>query len=157
MNQNTRLYILLGILAVLLVAYGLSVLGGNGDATTDLRTANAREISDINRSSGGLIEEKSYSINTGIPDRWRDDPFDYIMPSADPSNPFSALLGDLPLASEELKLKGIVWQNNVPTVLINNEVLKVGDEINGYRIASVGQDFVTLRNNTERLQLSLGE
>lgn len=157
MNQNTRTYILIGILVVMIIYYVSSTFLFNDSGSSSREPVPRGKLSTMYRNNTGLASELEYPNILAARGGWGEDPFYYENPGEGRAGLFGNFLEDLPLPGEALQLKGIVWSDNVPTVLINNEVLKIGDEINGYRIVNVGQDFVTLRSGNERLQLTLGE
>ncbi len=157
MNQSTRTWVLFGILIVMIVYYVLSTFVFTDGSPAMNSDHPARSLSDINKSSGGLVEAHSYPRLATVSSAWGADPFYYQSPDKEKGKLFGGLLNDLSLPGSAFQLKGIVWSNNVPTILINDEILKVGDEINGYRIVSAGKNYVTLRSSSETVQLTLGD
>jgi hypothetical protein len=77
------------------------------------------------------------------PETWGTDPFvrDWVMVNE--------------LAN--LKLKAITLGGESPYALINDQILQVGDEISGKRIASIESDYVTLEQGGRTFTLLLGE
>ncbi len=55
----------------------------------------------------------------------------------------------------ELKLQSVIYRPNSPAVLINGEMLQVGDEIKGARIVRIERYAVTVEWRGERRELSL--
>ena len=77
------------------------------------------------------------------PETWGTDPFvrDWVMVNE--------------LAN--LKLKAITLGGDHPYALINDQILQVGDEISGKRVAKIESDNVTLEQGGRTFTLLLGE
>ena len=77
------------------------------------------------------------------PETWGTDPFvrDWVMVNE--------------LAN--LKLKAITLGGDRPYALINDQILQVGDEISGKRVAGIESDYVTLEQGGRTFTLLLGE
>jgi hypothetical protein len=56
-----------------------------------------------------------------------------------------------------LHLSGIVWNNARRHAVINDSVVKVGDEVAGIRVVAIERDRVTVGKGTQRQILRLGE
>ena len=50
-------------------------------------------------------------------------------------------------------LSGILWDTQQPIAIINGQMLQVGEELDGYRVADIGQDHVSLTDGTHTYQL----
>ena len=50
-------------------------------------------------------------------------------------------------------LSGILWDTQQPIAIINGQMLRVGEELDGYRVAEIGQDHVSLTDGTHTYQL----
>ena len=50
-------------------------------------------------------------------------------------------------------LSGILWDAQQPIAIINGQMLQVGEELDGYRVADIGQDHVSLTDGTHTYQL----
>lgn len=69
-------------------------------------------------------------------------------------NPF--ILGRLGAAvASELSLDGIVWDEESPYAIINDEIVKVGDEIAGNKVIDIKVDSVTLSDGSREYELKL--
>ncbi|MDD4940010.1 MAG: hypothetical protein PHE18_03875 [Candidatus Omnitrophica bacterium] len=44
----------------------------------------------------------------------------------------------------ELIIQGVVWGTKIPQAIVNNKVLKVGDEIQGVKISGINRDGITV-------------
>ncbi|MFH1874379.1 MAG: hypothetical protein ABH859_04245 [Pseudomonadota bacterium] len=73
--------------------------------------------------------------------KWRNNPF--IQPADD-------------VALDELKLTGIVYNPDDAAVIINDRIIKKGEQIGFNTIVEITNDFVILRNETGLFRLSLG-
>ena len=50
-------------------------------------------------------------------------------------------------------LSGILWDASQPIAIINGQMLRVGDEVEGYRILEITRDRVTMSDGSEPLNL----
>ena len=71
---------------------------------------------------------------------WDRDPFTFA--------PTAAGLGGLALS-------GILWDAQQPMAIINGELRRVGDALDGYRITAITQDRVSLTDGTQSYTLSI--
>ena len=58
--------------------------------------------------------------------------------------------------AEGLVLTGIQWSRGTPVIVINDEILRINDIINGMKITNVGADYVILQKGAEQVRLRLG-
>lgn len=56
---------------------------------------------------------------------------------------------------DSLKVQGIVWGGEMPQAIINNEVLSVGDVINGAKIISIDKKGINFDSSGEVVSLSV--
>lgn len=56
----------------------------------------------------------------------------------------------------DLVLKGIQWSRGEALIIINDEILRIDDSINGMRIVKVGEDYVVLQRGTDLITLRIG-
>jgi hypothetical protein len=56
----------------------------------------------------------------------------------------------------DLKLQGILWDNREPQAIINNKVIKPGDEIGPYIVVEIKQRTVVLNDGSNIFELRLG-
>lgn len=59
-------------------------------------------------------------------------------------------------AQEVPKLSGIM-QGDVPTVILNDQILAVGDETNGFRVVEIGPDYVVCEGKRGVVRLSMAD
>ena len=52
--------------------------------------------------------------------------------------------GEEKVVLPNFEIKGVVWGSSTPQVIINNKVLKVGDEIEGAKISAITKDAIIL-------------
>lgn len=50
-------------------------------------------------------------------------------------------------------LSGILWDANAPIAIINGQMLRSGETIDGYRVTQIGQDRVSLTDGEQSVQL----
>jgi hypothetical protein len=50
-------------------------------------------------------------------------------------------------------LSGILWDSTQPIAIINGQPLRIGEEVDGYRIVEIAQDRVSLTDGTQTHQL----
>lgn len=99
---------------------------------------------------------KSYSPRTAWNLEWKNDPFVY---SENPEEETSvAKVEEIPEETgPHFELNGISWLNNKPTVLINDQIMKPGDTIEGYTLSLVKPEYVILIKNGEKIRLTFSE
>lgn len=69
-------------------------------------------------------------------------------------DPFLAR-GSLAGSGAPVRLSGIVWDERQPVAILNDQVLKMGDEIEGYRITAIRAEAVQLTRGQETVDLPL--
>ena len=98
------------------------------------------------------VEARRQSMEERASGRWGRDPF--LLEGARLKNtegkPTKA-------PSLNLKLTGIVWDQNRVHAMINDYVVKVGDEIGGAKVVAIRRDSVTLVKDGVQHTLRLGE
>ena len=52
-------------------------------------------------------------------------------------------------------LAGILWDATQPIAMINGQMLRVGDELEGYRVTQISQDSVSLTDGSQTLTLAI--
>lgn len=75
---------------------------------------------------------------------------------ADPTRPAQFKPSVSAIASqsnEPFRLSLIRWQDERASVIINGQLMRIGDDIAGYQLREVHQDHVVLDSATDRLQL----
>jgi len=54
-----------------------------------------------------------------------------------------------------LSLSGILWSERSPIAIINGQMVRVGEEIEGYRILEISQNHVAVSDGVDTIRLSL--
>lgn len=52
-------------------------------------------------------------------------------------------------------LKGIAWDPQEPTAIISGRIVRIGDEVEGHRVADIQKDKVILNDGTQDIELKL--
>ncbi len=75
--------------------------------------------------------------------------------------PFSGRVYAPPVASSskniDLKLTGILWEENKASALINNSIFKEGDVIGSYTLFKIKKNSVILSDGDKEIELKLGQ
>ena len=50
---------------------------------------------------------------------------------------------------------GIAWDENNPVAVINDEVVRVGDQVQGHSVVKIEQNKVTLSDGVELIEIRL--
>lgn len=58
--------------------------------------------------------------------------------------------------SGDLVLSGIVWDSRKPYCIINEKVVKIGDEISGYKVVEIKKDSVSVQAGDQIRVLKVG-
>ena len=69
------------------------------------------------------------------------------------NNPFVKPANEV--AASELRLTGVIWNENKAAVIINDEILKIGDRIGFNEIIDIEKTHVILRNENGLFSLRL--
>lgn len=93
---------------------------------------------------------KSYTTRSAWNLEWKSDPFVYSE-KPEPEEEQQKAIEEVPEeTTRHFELNGISWLNNKPTVLINDQILKPGDTIEGYTLSIVKPEYVILIKNGEK-------
>lgn len=57
--------------------------------------------------------------------------------------------------TSELALSGILWDAAQPIAIINGQMVRVGEELEGYRVVEISHDVVSVTDGTQTFQLQL--
>ena len=71
---------------------------------------------------------------------WRRDPFTR-----------GAAMGEL----SGLQLSGILWDSNEPIAIINGQMVRVGEKLEGYRVVEIAKDRVSVTDGTQTFQIQI--
>jgi hypothetical protein len=147
-----RILVLLGIAVAVLALYTFAfrpqpVLKGVSAAAAEATGAKAKAVQPAPTATDTAAKpaEATGALTPRVlpPETWGADPFvrDWVMVNE--------------LAN--LKLKAITLGGERPYALINDQILQVGDEISGKRVAKIEGDNVTLEQGGRTFTLLLGE
>ena len=78
-------------------------------------------------------------------------PSEFGQPAAIPVNDDS----DAILSSKNLKIEGIMWDPVDPYVIINDEILRAGDELEGITIIKIEKESVTFGHKEKTIVIPL--
>lgn len=150
--MRQRILVLLGIAVAVLALYTFAFrpqpeLKGVSAAAAEATGAKAEEVQPAPAATDTTAKpaEITGALTPKVlpPEIWGADPFvrDWVMVNE--------------LAN--LKLKAITLGGERPYALINDQILQVGDEISGKRVAKIESDNVTLEQGGRTFTLLLGE
>jgi len=71
-------------------------------------------------------------------------------------NPFS-ISGARIMRLGALTINGILWDKKNPLAIINEEIVKVGDKVDGNTVVGIEQDRVILNDGSKDIELLLGQ
>jgi len=138
-NKKIIVLIILGIIAVISLFYGMftpskarrNIILKQTSTPQGLTVTTERGIVYLNRNA----KKTAYSS-------WSRDPFSAT------STPVKGYGGPT--------LDGIMWDKEKPMAIINNNILKIGDKIDGNTIVEIKQDRVILSDGSKNIELLLG-
>lgn len=76
------------------------------------------------------------------------DPFESLLPK-------EASKADNKDALPPLIVKGLIWGSNKPQAIVNDSVVKIGDEVAGTKIVDINKDYITVLFNNRLYELHL--
>ena len=68
------------------------------------------------------------------------------------SDPFTHTAGT---GSSGLVLSGILWDASAPMAIVNGQMLRVGEELDGYRVLTIGPSQVSLSDGMDTVSLTV--
>ena len=150
--MRQRILVLLGIAVAVLALYTFAFrpqpeLKGVSAAAAEATGAKAKAVQPAPAATDTAAKpaEITGALTPKVlpPETWGADPFvrDWVMVNE--------------LAN--LKLKAITLGGDRPYALINDQILQIGDEISGKRVAKIESDNVTLEQGGRTFTLLLGE
>lgn len=139
----TLLRLIRQIVILVLIAQACEVLWAQEqvDLLQDLE-----EVKDPFRSQ---LPEPVVIVNTPVGQPVDDEPED--SGGHDPVDP-STFVPDVPVVVrgpniDAFVLKGLIWNTDNPQAIVNDKVVKVGDEVNGIKVVAIRQDGVEFSQN----------
>ncbi len=94
---------------------------------------------------------KPSPIQMGRDEKYREEKLTWVR------DPFSGKIYTSGEGSRDLKLDGIIWDKKEPLAMINECIVRVGDEIGESKIIDIKPDRVILNDGTRDFELRLGE
>ncbi len=143
MNKNRRNQIVLGavgLIAVWALVRGSTVPVGRGNGSGETASGPS-QVSQVSIPSPGPFSRES-QVRTHV-SGWGRSPFE--------------LVGGGAMGAKGLALNGIVWDENFPLAMINDQVLGVGEKIDNRQIKKITRTEVTLEEQGREFILTLGE
>lgn len=97
-------------------------------------------------------ESAPLKINSEQPKHLTKEGMESLLNELKLKNPFSLKHFNEPLteAKQEIKLEGIMWDNQKPFAVIDGTVMSVGDFIDGKKIIKIDNESVTLDNQGQK-------
>ena len=130
----------LAVLALLSLAYGLSApVKGRGRVTGNKgidRRNSSLEVSFDKNVASVKRDAKRTAYET-----WPRNPFSFRQPAMKDNSKFV--------------LNGILWDNERPQAIINNDIINLGDEIGGFKVITINEDSVVLNDGGNDIELKL--
>ena len=148
MNKKKIEYIVTGILGLLLLIFAIkTVFTLRGSRQREAYSKKA-EVSAPDKKGRGFVtlEEKIKSETEDL--SWRRDPFfinKYIKRIS------TGEIGEV----EALNLSGIIWDEENPTAVISDQIIKEGESIGKFKVKKINKDSVILIKNGKESKLNI--
>lgn len=144
------------VVAVLVILCNLTLWLLLKDRTTKVQVV-ARSVSEVPEPPVTELEPATAAAPEPTPAKPAPQPVASVVATREPvivaTNPAPMLAPDT--VRPEFKLKTILIHPVRPSAMINNAILFVGDELDGYIVTAIGKGSVTLRKGNDTLVLSL--
>lgn len=135
------------IIAAVLVAVFILVFSQNFLFRKKPRSAVSSEGADASNTLFLLtLARNSQVVRTPQEAAW-DKPFG--------RDPFFQQKSEVTGTLANISLTGIVWDERMPVVMVNEKILKAGDEIEGYTIGRITQESVVFSRDGEESEVRL--
>lgn len=100
---------------------------------------------EVQKTSGSefykKLEEETKSMEL------KRDPFTFTFARSQPDSSAAS--------ARELRLSGIVWDHDNPSVIINNKIVAVGQEVDGNKVVDIKENRVILNDGTRNFELRI--
>ncbi len=101
-----------------------------------------------------LVQADNVASEIAVNSSWGErNPFDGVASKAFFASPDPVVRA--PSKDTKLVLSGILWSGPRPNAIINNNVVGVGGEVNGFTVKEIKEGIVVLNNGTEEIVLSM--
>ena len=81
------------------------------------------------------------------------------IPVSEDRDPFVSIIDlearKVKLDVSAIKLMGIIWDEKCPVAIINDTLVLIGDEYEGFKVEAIDKDKVTLGNYSRRYKISI--
>ena len=141
MSRSRQQAITFGILLVVMIlvyAKALRPPAAGHPAPAQAALGEIREVAP--QGTSGVLAQRAEQRTRAARLAWRRDPF---LRGASAGGPAGLLLA------------GILWDATAPIAMINGQMLRVGEELEGYRVTAIFQDHVSLTDGSTAYELSL--
>jgi hypothetical protein len=141
MSRTQQQAAALGVLLLVMAAVYARALrrpAASGPAPVQDVLGEVREI--VPQDASGVLAKRAEQRTRGARLAWRRDPF---------------LRGATAGGPAGLLLAGILWDATAPIAMINGQMLRVGEEVDGYRVTAIFHDHVSLTDGATAYDLSL--
>lgn len=146
-KQNQK--IVLGVLASVMVFIYLRALKGPAPQAEAISTSAVEGVLTVDLGqespslklihlSSGDLEQREAQRQQAAQMQWGRDPFSR---------------GSTGNQAGGLSLSGILWDAQAPIVIINGQMLRIGEEVEGYRITQITPEYVAVTDGAETFQL----
>lgn len=140
-DKKLMLLIVLSVLAVVSLIYGIATpskyrRGGN-PSQAEVSPQETTTVSLKNLYFGERQRKRS----------------DYVVWSR---NPFFPKASSSQTVASSLVLNGIAWDEKFPQAVINNRIVRAGEQIGGNKVVKIERSFVVLNDGVNQFELRLG-
>ncbi|HPN88678.1 MAG TPA: hypothetical protein PLH56_05010 [Candidatus Omnitrophota bacterium] len=128
-----------------------------GITASSVKEAVVKAVEEIDKKKlmGLLAQEKEQEKKKVLPEQWGErNPFDVSdLHALAQTNPVRVEENVLPV--EKLVVMGMLWGGSKPSVIINDKVLGVGDNIDGWTVKQIRESTVVLTNGINEVVLTM--
>ncbi len=163
MDKNKKLIIALPILLLVSSSIWINLFKSSKPSSAKSQQLDIETLLDKNltlRLAAQLKEPERQAVKSRFAN-WSRNPFDLVKKEKPPQDAAAvteepkAVIPDNP--PDQLNLSGIFWNQDKSTALINNEVVKVGSQMESYTIVDIKKDTVIVTNGRRAFELKMGE
>lgn len=144
MDKNTKEIIATLALVVVFVIAGANAVKAVKKKGLKQTPIVAASTAGVNSTISAISRQEKEEASGGKPLKWGRDPFS----------------GRVYAGGQEeggLNLVGIMFDKNNPAAIINDEIVEVGDKVNGNKIIEITKDRVILNDGGRNIELKLGQ
>ena len=145
-KPRQQLLILAGLVVVMAAVYAKI-----GRGTPRHPAAEAVSTPEVAGAAGTAAEVVMLDLPDAVPTRQAQ--HDRASRLAWGRDPFTG--GDAGAEVSGFDLSGILWDATQPIAIINGQMLRIGDALEGYRVTQIAQDSVSLSDGSQTLTLTI--